>query len=291
MKNKFEKFNQFLMIFFLFVVLAGIVSRLFLDSETWLSLITIIAVSSALYALSDLYKKSADNTKNLSILSAGIIDPLYTRFDSLGYFTDNSGTHMSKASYSSDYDFNQYLRNITDGRERALRELVWEKKVNDKSRKGSRSDSAVHSIFLVLALVILVGGCVTLFFLPQYFPRLETSLMEIICLCSFAFTLAVAFANGSNLGSMRRVQMLLNLKERCAVVEPAAVPTPPAPAPVVVVAPAHSAVTTGTTTQNPISIQDAVAPVPPVASDVAEEEDDLSSGTEWKPLDEKDSDD
>ncbi|MCR5088088.1 MAG: hypothetical protein K6C08_01080 [Oscillospiraceae bacterium] len=279
-KNKNEKLSHFLMIVYLVIVMAAIIAKFFLPADLWKNLVAAVSVSAALFALSDLYQKASDSRRNLSILSAGIIDPVYTRFDSLGYFRDASGAHMAKASYSSDYDFDQFLRTVTDGKERALRELVWEKKGNDKRRKQSRGYAVSHTVLLVLSLLVLVGPAVLIFFFPQYYPQLDETFLEVLTLCSFVFTFAVALAGASNLGSLKKIQMLLNLKERCADIDPASPSVPaPAPSPVVVMpsAPVQAA---------------APAPVAPVSEPASESsaETDLSDsedhiGSDWKPLD------
>ncbi len=282
MKNKNEKLNHFLMFVYLIIVLAAIIAKFFLPADQWKNLIAAVSVSAALFALSDLYQKSSDSRRNLSILSSGIIDPVYTRFDSLGYFKDASGAHMAKANYSSDYDFDQFLRTVTDGKERALRELVWEKKCNDRRRKQSRGYAVSRTVFLVLSLLFLIGPAVLLFFFPQYLPQLDDTFLEVLTLCAFVFTLAVALAGVSNLGSLKKIQMLLNLKERCTDFDPASV-SAAAPAPASAAVSSFSAPAPA-----PVSVPVTPAVSEPLSESIEEAEPSDSEdhiGSDWKPLD------
>lgn len=293
MKNTHRKFTSFLIFADLIIVLAGILLKIFLEDAVWQNLIALIAVFSALLSLSDLYKKSADDQRNLSILSASVIDPLFNRYMGEGLFKTSDGSDMTKMSFSGDYDFNQNLRNVTDTKERALMELVWEHQCNKKRIRRSRTNAVLRTVLLILAVLLLAGGLVLLFVFPQYFPPLSPSILQVITLCSFVFVLAVAYANSGNFACLQKMQTILGLRDRCsaldenklAVVKPEPTPAPQVVIPVQVAVPAQPVVST------PV-IVDPVQESPVQASPVDTPSPEPEMGTapdtgekEWKPID------
>lgn len=218
MKSNRQGFNNFLIIAFLIIVLTGIILRLFLDSELWLKLMAVISVSSALFALSDMFKESADDRRGMSILSSSIVKPLYDRFSELGLLVDADGKDLSKVKYSSESDFDRSLRGIADNDERVVRELVWEKRSNAKRMSRSRGNSVLRVILLLLSVVLLVGSLALLFFFPQWFPTIPPVYLDCSILCSLVLALASSFAHKGGFVYFQKLEMLLGLKERCQAI-------------------------------------------------------------------------
>ena len=214
MKNNHRGFNNFLIIACLILVLAGMILRIFLDSELWLKIMAIVSVSSALLALSDLFKKSADDRRGMSVLSASIINPIYDRFSELGLLVDANGKDLSKAKYESERDFDRSLRGIADSDERVVRELVWEKRNNAKRMGRGRGNSILRIILLLLSVVLFIASLVLLFFYPQWLPAIPPVYLDCAILCSLAFALASSFAQRGGFEYFQKLEMLFGLEER-----------------------------------------------------------------------------
>ncbi len=218
MKSKHQGFNNFLVVACLIVFLAGMVLRMFLDSELWLRLMAVISVSSLFFAFSDLFKKSSDDLRGISVLSASIIKPLYDRFSELGLLVDANGKDLRKIKYASEIDFDRSLRSIADNDERVVRELVWEKRNNAKQLSRSRGNAVMRIIFLLLSVIILAGSLVLLFFFPQWFPSLPPIYLDYCILCSLLLLLLSSFVQKGGFGYLQKLEMLLGLKDRCQAI-------------------------------------------------------------------------
>ena len=138
MKNSRQGFSNFLMILFLILLLLAILSRLFLTPELWYMVIAVVSVSGALYAISDLFKKGADDQKNMSIFSSRLIMPLYDQFKERGLLVDAEGKDISKTTFRGSGEFERLLRISSDMRERTVLELLWEHRNVRTRQKSSR---------------------------------------------------------------------------------------------------------------------------------------------------------
>ena len=221
MKNSRQGFSNFLMIFFLLLLLLAILSRLFLTPELWYMVIAVVSVSGALYAISDLFKKGADDQKNMSIFSSRLITPLYEQFSERGLLVDAEGKDISKTSFRGSGEFERLLRISSDMRERTVLELLWEHRNVRTRQKSSRGNAVVSVLFLLLSLIVLIGSVVVYFWFPQWIPVLGANDFLAIVLCSLAIILASAFASGSVLHYLQQTELLLALKDRCdAILNP-----------------------------------------------------------------------
>ncbi len=284
MKIKNKTLSSFLIFFDLLLILVGILLKLFVDAELWRNLLAIIAVFSVLLALSDLYRKSANDRRNLSLLSSSVIDPLYNKYLGSGLFKTSDGNDITKMNYSGNSDFNQSLRSVTDSRERSMQELAWEYRCNKRRMRKSKSDAVFSAVFLILAFVVLIGAVVLKFFFPQYYPNFDRELLELVILCCFAFAIAVAYANGGNFSSLQTVQTVLGLRDRCLeaddqerTVRPEPTPPPQVVIPVQVAVPQPVVSTTPILPQQPHE--------PPASPDSTSSSD--SGEKEWKPINEE----
>ena len=215
MKNSRQGFSNFLMIFCLLLLLVAILARLFLAPELWHLLIAVVSIAGALYAVSDLFKKSADDQKNMSVFASGLIMPLYEAFSEKGMLVDASGKDLSKTSFRGAGEFERLLRISSDMRERTVLELLWEHRNLRTRQKSSRGNAVVSMLFLLLAVIVLVGSVVVYILRPQWIPALTADDFVAIVLCSLAIILACAFASGSVLRYLQETELILALKERC----------------------------------------------------------------------------
>ena len=215
MKQSRQSFANFTIFACLILMLAAIILKVFLEDGTWRILMSVVSVASALLAVSDLFKKSADDQRSMNALSAAILNPLYNEFAERGLFTDAAGKDLRKERYSDENVFERSLRNISDQRDRAVRELIWERRNNDKRPSRARVNSLVRIVFLVLSAVVLIGGLVLLFFFPQLMPEVGMYHIDIAIAGSLVIALACAFSAGGNFAFLQRIEMLLGLKERC----------------------------------------------------------------------------
>ena len=215
MKNSRQGFSNFLMIFCLLLLLVAILARLFLAPELWYLLIAVVSIAGALYAVSDLFKKSADDQKNMSVFASGLIMPLYEAFSEKGILVDASGKDLSKTSFRGAGEFERLLRISSDMRERTVLELLWGHRNLRTRQKSSRGNAVVSMLFLLLSLIVLVGSVVVYILRPQWIPALTADDFVAIVLCSLAIILACAFASGSVLRYLQETELILALKERC----------------------------------------------------------------------------
>lgn len=215
MKQTHRSFTNFTVFACLLLILVAIILKLFLDDATWHVLMAIVCLSGSLLAVSDLFGKSSDDQRNMHTLSLSILNPIYNEFADRSLFSDTNGKDLRKQRYSGESDFERSLRNIDDARDRAVRELIWERRNNEKRPGRARTNRLVRIVFLILSALVLVGGTVLLFVFPQYFPELSSYGVEAIIIGSLVLVLATAFSSGSNYAYLQRIEMLLGLRERC----------------------------------------------------------------------------
>ena len=215
MKNSRQGFSNFLMIFCLLLLLLSILARLFLPPELWHLLISVVSVAGALYAVSDLFKKSADDQKNMSLFASSLITPLYEAFSEKGMLVDAAGKDLSKTHFRGSGEFERLLRISSDMRERTVLELLWEHRNLRTRQNSSRGNAVVSVLFLLLSLIVLIGSVVVYFLYPQWIPNLTTDDFVAVVLCSLAIILACAFASGSVLRYLQETELILALKQRC----------------------------------------------------------------------------
>lgn len=227
-----------------------LVLKLFLGDLQWRSLVAVVALFCALIAISDALRKKGDDRKNLYVLANSIIQPVFDRFRDQGLLTDKNGKDLTKDAYVDEEEFGKELRNVMDGKERAVRELAWEKKNADRIRKKGKRTGVFAVLFLILAFAVVALAVVDILVLDQRFLKIGADYLDGVVIGALICVLAVALSDDSNLRYLQKTDMLLSVKERCLAIlegkeEPAPVPEVAVPAaPVVYAAPAAPVVMT-----------------------------------------------
>ncbi len=292
MKSSYKGLASFVALLSFIALGVCLVLKLFLDDGIWRSLVAVVALVSALIAISDTLRKKGDDRKNLYVLASSIIQPVFDRFKEQGLLTDENGKDLTKGGYVDEEDFGKELRNVTDSRERAVRELVWEKKNIDRIRKKGRRTGAVAVLFLILAFAVLALAMADVLVLNQRFIKIGADYLDGVVIGALFCALGAAFSDDSNLRYLKKADMLLSVKDRCLAIlegkeEPAVQETPvtagfPSPAevpaaPVVAVPAAPAAVKPAPPKDPepipvpPAPVESVAEPVPPTES-IAEED-------------------
>ena len=89
------------------------------DNGAWLAVVTTLSVAAVMFAASELAFKSLTDNKYMILLSSSVLKPAYERYDL-------SDRRFSKPE-KGEFDFNASLRDVTDEKERVMRELAWER--------------------------------------------------------------------------------------------------------------------------------------------------------------------
>lgn len=176
------------------------------DAGSWLALVTALSIAAVMFAASELSYKSLTDNEFMITLSASILEAAYKHFDL-------SDKRFSKP-VKGEFDFNQSLRDVTDGKERVMQELAWEKQHNKELQKKTIGN-------MIVALVFFVAGLVFFFFPVAYYPingklmSLPTgTVMDYFSLVALLLTLFIVFEVGNNQGPIKRLNTILSLRSR-----------------------------------------------------------------------------
>ena len=189
------------------------------DAGSWLALTTTLSIAAVMFAASELAYKSLTDNEFMITLSTSILEPAYGCYDL-------SDKRFSKPA-KGEFDFNQGLRDVTDGKERVMYELAWEKQHNRQLQKKTVGNKLVALLFFVAGLAF--------FFCPIVFYPVTGKLMSLptgtvmdyFSLVALLLTLIIVFEIGNNQGTIKRLNTILSIRSRSdAFNENPAVPTP-----------------------------------------------------------------
>ena len=176
------------------------------DTGSWLALVTTLSVAAVMFGASELSYKSLLANEFMITLSDSVLKPVYGRYDL-------SDRRFSKPA-KGEFDFNASLRDVTDGKERVMYELSWEKQHNRKLQKKTVGNKIVTLVFFIAGLafflcpVIVYPLTKNLMTLPTGTPLDYFSLVAII------LTMIIVLEIGNNQGQSRRLNTILSIRTR-----------------------------------------------------------------------------
>ena len=215
----------------------------------WLVFGTTLAMAAVMFAASDWAFTSMEEKEYLVTLSSSILHPCYDEHDL-------SDRHYAKAASAGELDFNANLREVTDGRERVMQELAWERKNNKRLKSKATGNGVVSLIFFLAALFFLIYPIVMFLVKGQLLTLPDGSFMPYFTMAAVVLTLLILCDNTGYWVLQRRLNTVLSIRNRNDGLDnTAAAPAPlPAPAPVSAPVPTPAPV--------PVSPAPAPAPVP-----------------------------
>ena len=219
------------------------------NESFWLVFGTTLAMAAVMFAASDWAFTSMEEKEYLVTLSSSILHPCYDAHDL-------SDRHYAKAASAGELDFNANLREVTDGRERVMQELAWERKNNKRLKSKATGNGVVSLIFFLAALFFLIYPIVMFLVKGQLLTLPDGSFMPYFTMAAVVLTLLILCDNTGYWVLQRRLNTVLSIRNRNDGLDnTAAAPAPlPAPAPVSAPVPTPAPV--------PVSPAPAPAPVP-----------------------------
>ena len=209
------------------------------EESFWLVFGTTLAMAAVMLAASDWAFTSVEEKDFLATLSSTVLRPCYEAHDL-------SDRHYAKAAASDELDFNASLREVTDGRERVMQELAWERKNNKRLKSKAAGNGIISVVFFVAGLFFLIYPIVLYAAKGQLLTLPDGSFMPYFTIAAVVLTLVILCDNVGYRTLQRRLNTVLSIRLRNDGLEetPAAVPAlapaaTPAPAPAA--APAASA--------------------------------------------------
>ena len=179
-----------------------------------------------MFAASDWAFTSLEEKEFLVTLSSSILHPCYDEHDL-------SDRHYAKAASAGELDFNANLREVTDGRERIMQELAWERKNNKRLKGKAAGNSIVSLVFFLAALFFLIYPIVLFLVKGQLLTLPDGSFMPYFTMAAVVLTLLILCDNTGYWVLQRRLNTVLSIRNRNDALDNApTAPTPlPAPAP------------------------------------------------------------
>lgn len=176
------------------------------DAGSWLALTTTLSIAAVMFAASELSYKGLLDNEFMITLSESVLKPVYSRYDL-------SDKRFSKPA-KGEFDFNASLRDVTDGKERVMHELAWEKQHCKKLQKKTVGNKIVTLLFFIAGLVF--------FFCPAVIYPLTKNLMSLptgtpmdyFSLVALILTMVIVLELGSNQGQSRRLNTILSIRSR-----------------------------------------------------------------------------
>ena len=192
----------------------------------WLVFGTTLGMASVMFAASDWAFTSLEEKEFLVTLSSSILHPCYDEHDL-------SDRHYAKAASAGELDFNANLREVTDGRERIMQELAWERKNNKRLKGKAAGNSIVSLVFFLAALFFLIYPIVLFLVKGQLLTLPDGSFMPYFTMAAVGLTLLILCDNTGYWVLQRRLNTVLSIRNRNDALDNApTAPTPlPAPAP------------------------------------------------------------
>ncbi len=197
-----------LLLYFFKPGVIGLAQKLLPDTDggAWLALVTTLSIAAVMFAASELSYKSLTDNEFMILLSSEVLKPAYGRYDL-------SDKRFSKPE-KGEFDFNASLRDVTDEKERVMRELAWERQNSKKLQKKTVGNKIVTLFFFIAGLVF--------FFYPiLFYPithRLMSfsagSLMDYFSIVALILAVVIIFEIGNNQGQARRFNTILSIRNR-----------------------------------------------------------------------------
>lgn len=204
------------------------------DNSTWLAVVTSLSLAAVLFATSELSYKSLQDNEFLATLSSSLLQPAFEQFEL------NDGK-VGK-TVKSERELNENLRDISDGKERVIQELAWEKQHSKTLLKRTMGNKFASLFFLVAGLAFFLFPVVYYLVTKRLFGLESGTPLDYVSIVALVLTMVIVFESGNTQGLLRRLNTILAIRGRSDVlsekaVQAEAVPNAPvylysAPAPV-----------------------------------------------------------
>ncbi len=175
------------------------------DEGTWLAMVTTLSIAAVMFAACGLAWRSMEEREFMTRLSSAILEPAYAQHDL---------SDKRLKPESNELDFNASLRDVTDEKERVLRELAWEKQHNKKLQKKMTGSKLVSLFFFLAGLAFLIYPVVMYYLSGTLMSMAQGTPMDYFSLVALILTLFIASDNGSGQGLMRRLNTILSIRSR-----------------------------------------------------------------------------
>ena len=193
------------------------------DNGSWLALVTALSIAAVMFAASELAYKSLTDNEFMITLSSSVLKQAYGRYDL-------SDKRFSKPA-AGEFEFNASLRDVTDGQERVMHELAWEKQHNKKLQKKIGGNKLVTLLFFIAGIAFLLYPFVFYPVTGRLLTMPTGTALDFFSLVAIILTMFLVFENGNNQGQTRRLNTILSIRSRSDELSekpalPAAVPEP-----------------------------------------------------------------
>ena len=193
------------------------------DNSAWLALVTTISVAAVMFAAAELAYKGLTDNEFMLTLSDSVLKPAYRRYDL-------SDKRFSKPE-KDEFGFNASLRDVTDEKERVMRELAWEKQNSKKLQKKTVGNKIVMLIFFIAGLVFFFWPVVCYPVTGRLMRLPVGTAMDYFSLVALVLSLVIVLEIGNNRGHSRRLNTVVSIRTRSDELSekpalPAAAPQP-----------------------------------------------------------------
>lgn len=154
------------------------------EESFWLVFGTTLAMAAVMLAASDWAFTSVEEKDFLATLSSVVLRPCYEAHDL-------SDRRYAKAASTDEMDFNANLREITDGKERLMQELAWERKNNKRLKSKAAGDGIISVVFFVAGLFFLIYPIVLFAVKGQLLALPDGSFMPYFTMAAVVLTLLI----------------------------------------------------------------------------------------------------
>lgn len=172
----------------------------------WRVFATTLALSAVMFSASDWAYRTLEENEFLEVLSSSILKPALAKHDL-------SDKRFQKTS-ADELDFNAGLRNISDGKERVLQELAWEKKNNKRLQKKLVGNGIVSLVFFLLALVFLIYPIVPYLMTGMVLGLPGGEALAFLAVAAVVLTFIIIFDYTGYQKALRRLNTVLSIRER-----------------------------------------------------------------------------
>ena len=175
------------------------------DEGTWLAMVTTLSIAAVMFAACGLAFRGVEEREFMTRLSSAILEPAYAQHD--------LGDKRLKPA-ADELDFNASLRDVTDEKERVLRELAWEKQHNKKLQKKMNGSKLVCLFFFLAGLAFLIYPIVAHFVFGTVMRMIPGTPMDYFSIVALILTFFIASDSGSGQGILRRLNTILSIRSR-----------------------------------------------------------------------------
>ncbi len=176
------------------------------DNGSWLVVVTTLSIAAVLFATSELAFKGLQDNEFMATLSTSVLKPAYENFDL-------SDKRFSKA-VKSERELNETLRDISDGKERVMQELAWEKQNSRKLQKRAVGNKIVVLFFLLAGLAFFLYP-VVFYLLTKRLPWVQSgTVLDYFSIVALILTMVIVLECGNNQGLLRRLNTILGIRGR-----------------------------------------------------------------------------